>query len=93
MNKCLRINITVDITEDFLHNFIQKNARKFDLEGSAKIVDGDNQFVVIVCGEKDNIDSFLDVLHKGSSKCVPELIEVEPFLKDRDYRGVFRVIE
>lgn len=91
MNKCLRITLEGEIPEGFLRLFIQKHARKLELEGTAQMIDG--KVRVVVCGNVESVDSFLDVLHKGSSTYTPQDIEVEPFLKDRDYRGVFRVIE
>ena len=92
MNKCLRITFTADVSGDFLRIFVQKHARKMNIEGTAQVT-AEQKIRIIVCGTKDNVDAFLDVIHRGSATCVPENIEVEPFIKDKDYRGVFRVIE
>ncbi len=92
MNKCLRITFTADVSSDFLRSFVQKHARKIHIEGTAQLV-GLQKIRIIACGTKDNVDAFLDVIHKGSAACIPEDIEVESFIKDKDYRGVFRVIE
>jgi len=92
MNKCLRITFTADVSSDVLRSFIQKNARKMCIEGTAQLV-GPQKVRIIACGTKDDVDLFLDIIHKGTATCVPEDIEVEPFIKDKDYRGVFRVIE
>lgn len=91
MNKCLRITIFGDCSSDFLVSFIQKNARLFALEGTASIIDAEHA-LIIVCGDKDKVEGFLDALHKGTSEWKPDQVEVEPFLKDKDYRGVFRII-
>jgi hypothetical protein len=48
---------------------------------------------VIACGAKDDVDLFLDSLYKDASESQLEGVEAEPFIKDRSYRGVFRVIE
>ena len=48
---------------------------------------------IVACGIKDKMDTFIDILHQGSTASRPEDIEVEPFLKEKEYRGVFRVIE
>ena len=90
MNKCLKITLGEDVPEAFLRTFVQKHARSLELEGTAQVVEGEG--VIIVCGRKEEIDTLLDVLHKGTSSYRPEFIEVEPFLRDKDYRGVFRVI-
>jgi acylphosphatase len=92
MNKCLRIVVFGSLTQDFLTSFVQKTARKYDLEGTARFIE-ENQAQIVVCGEKDKVDEFLDMLHKGAAKWAFDDVEVEPFLRDKDYRGVFRIIE
>ena len=91
MKKCLKITVGDNVPEGFLRLFVQKHARMLDLEGTAQLFDGKAR--IIVFGSVDQVDEFLDVLHKGMTTYRPEDIEVEPFRKDKDYRGVFRVIE
>lgn len=91
MKQCLKITIFIKPSEDFLHDFIRKHATKYALEGTAQ--GADDRVNIIACGEKENMDIFLDILHKGTAKHKPESIELEPFFKEKDYRGVFRVIE
>jgi acylphosphatase len=93
MNKCLKITFGADVPEGFLQNFIQKTAKKFNLEGTVQMIPAEDRIKIVICGPKDKVDQFVDVLHKGSGKAVVDDIEIEPFLKDKDYRGVFRVIE
>lgn len=93
MKKCLKITFGADIPQGFLQSSIQKHARSFALEGTAQLVQSENQVRVIICGEKQSIDEFLDNLHKDFSKAKINDYEIEPFLKDKDYRGVFRIIE
>ena len=93
MNKCLKILLNASIKEGFLQDVIQKAAKKLNLEGTAQIMPTDNKIKIIVCGDKDAVDQFLDSLHKSLSKASFDDLEIEPFLKDKDYRGVFRVIE
>lgn len=88
MNKCLKITLTVERMDGFLHTVVQPQARKWDLEGVVQPLN-DSQVRIIVCGKKDNVDTFIDLLQKERIKDV----EIEPFVKDKDYRGVFRVIE
>ncbi len=88
MNKCLKIMISGDIPKHFLRDVLQKNAKKLNLEGIVQAAQ-EGMFRIIVCGDKDAVDSFLDLLHKAG---IVDL-EIEPFLKDKDYRGVFRIIE
>ncbi len=91
MAQCLRIRFLCNVSEAFLHNCVQKNAKKLSLEGTAQI--DNNAILIVVCGLKDPINQFVDVLHKEMSKKSAEAIEIEPFIKERDYRGVFRIIE
>jgi acylphosphatase len=92
MNKCLRITLQIKIEEGTLQNYIQKNAKKFNIEGIAQAVDKET-IKIIACGESENIDKFVDSIYAGYKDAKPTIIEVEPFLKDKDYRGVFRLIE
>lgn len=89
MNKCLKIVIYNIIDVDFLKS-IQKKAQSLSVEGFAKI-DKQETFVV-ACGYKDNVEKILDFIHKESADKNLEDIEVEPHIKDKDYRGVFRII-
>ena len=57
------------------------------------MVSVNNKARIVVCGPKEKVDEFLDIVHKGTAKYVPEEVEIEAFVKDKDYRGVFRVIE
>ena len=88
MNKCLRIMMISDLA-DSGKAFVQKQARKFFLEGAVQ-ADEEGKTKIIVFGPKPKVDSFIDSLHKNKSL---NEIEIEPFLKDKDYRGVFRIIE
>ena len=88
MNKCVKITITVESLNGFLHDIIKPHARSMDLEGVVQPV-GPVKARIIACGTKEKVDAFVDLLQKEALKD----IEIEPFIKDKDYRGVFRVIE
>ncbi|HSC25400.1 MAG TPA: hypothetical protein VLB80_04275 [Candidatus Babeliales bacterium] len=92
MKKCLKITLVSKTLDNDIRNFIQKAARKLDLEGTVQLVQS-NEFVVIACGLKSNIDNFLDIIHEGFGDYTPDMVHVEPFLKERDYRGMFRILE
>lgn len=93
MKKCLKITLSDEMPSTFLRSFVLKHARALELEGMAQTVAEANQVRIMVCGPKDKIEDFLDLLHKGTSKYIPDDVEVEPFVKVKDYRGVFRIIE
>lgn len=92
MNKCLKITLILKSTEGILQNFVQKNAQKFNIEGTVQSADNET-IKIIACSKVDNLDKFIDSLYQGYKNNVPQIIEIEPFLKDKDYRGVFRIIE
>ena len=92
MNKCLKITFNAaGLSLRFLRLFIQKHARTLRIEGTAQII-ASQTAQVIACGSKDDVNLFVDEIYKGSSDCAPENIETEPFVKRKDYRGVFRII-
>lgn len=92
MSKCIKITFTGNPNQDFLQKVVQKHARSLKVEGLAQGSE-EGHFKIIVCGDLDTIDSFVDMIHKESVKALLKDIEIEPFLKDKDYRGVFRIIE
>ena len=92
MKKCLKITLVGQLPEGFLYKHIQKNARSLGIEGIVQPID-DNAVRIVVCGEVEPVEEFLDLIHKESAKIEFEYIEIEPFIKTKDYRGVFRVIE
>ena len=92
MNKCLKIILKIEAKEGVLQDFIQKNAKKSKIEGIAQAIDKET-VKIIAFGSNENIDEFIDSLYAGYKNIKPTVIEVEPFLRDKDYRGVFRVIE
>lgn len=91
MAYCMKITFIYKISSTYLHDVVQKLAREFNLEGTAKM-HGDEVVQILVCGDSEKIDTFIDRLHADLSKKGVAL-ELEPFLKDRDFRGVFRVVE
>ena len=94
MKRCLRITITAEFPKNFLQSCVQKNAKSLNLEGTAQFVSGEGNTVLInICGSSDLLEEFLDLFHKSVSQVDIDEIEIEPFLKDKDYRAVFRIIE
>ena len=92
MKLCLKVVFSIGSSEGFLHNFVLKCASKIQVEGTARLMNDDKIFI-IACGSKEEVDSFVDFLYQGASKYQLDNFELEPFMKAKDYRGVFRVIE
>jgi acylphosphatase len=92
MKKCLKITFTAHVLDGGMRDFVQASARKLGVEGTVQVVEP-NEIAIIACGSKDTIDEFLDIIHQGFGSHIPEDVQVEPFLKERDYRGIFRILE
>ncbi|HLJ31381.1 MAG TPA: acylphosphatase [Candidatus Babeliales bacterium] len=92
MKKCLKITLRAKTAGGGLRDAVQAAARKLDLEGTVQLTDP-NELIIIACGLKEKIDDFLDAVHEGFGTYVPEDVHVEPFLKEKDYRGIFRILE
>lgn len=92
MVQCLRITFCVPEQENLLQNLVQKHARRLDIEGSAQMIEP-KKVQVLACGAQEAIEQLIDAIYKGCVCAQSEGVDVEPFIKDRDFRGVFRVIE
>jgi acylphosphatase len=92
MKQCLSVTFSMDLPKDFLQTIVQKYAQDLHLEGTAQRIT-DDQIRIIICGEREAVDTFVDLFHKAIKNNDLGSLEIEPFLKERDYRGVFRVIE
>lgn len=94
MNQCLHITFILDSSKEFLHAVVLKEARSLGIEGIAQMISNDvKQVKVIACGDRESVEEFLDILHNELARDSIKDLEVEPFLKEKDFRGVFRVIE
>jgi len=80
--------LTLEPKKEFLKKVILKYAMQHGLEGIAQAI-ADDKVKIVVCGEKKQVDAFLDEVQQEAIIG----IEIEPFVKDKDYRGVFRVID
>ena len=94
MAKCVRITVLVKKGYAKLQSNIQDHAKSSNIEGSLYQDFSTNKenIKIIACGKNNDIDIFLDEVHKELGSCIDALIQVEPYNKDKDYRGVFRII-
>lgn len=91
MKKCVKIILKGNFPEGYLFNVVKKHAEALMLEGTGQMIEEQN-IRIIICGDPATIDKFMDFLHKIEPEFVSS-IELEPFLKEKDYRGVFRIIQ
>ena len=54
---------------------------------------GEKELRIVVCGLKEQVDKFVDELHKEAAHAGVSDISIEPFVRIKDYRGAFRIIE
>ena len=90
MKKCLKISANCKNAEKAKREFIQKIAQEAGIEGIVQ--HEENKIVIYVCGLLDRVDDFVDLLYVGSKAYMFLDIEIES-CENRDYRGVFRVVE
>jgi len=92
MKKCIKVQFHAKNPKDFLKKVIPPGIKNSKVEGVAQAID--HQTVqVFICAEQEDLDNFLDLIYENIDQYILEGIEVEPFLKDRDFRGVFRIVE
>ncbi len=94
MVQCLRIFISIVFPKKLLHTIYEK-AKELDLEGTVQTTQHEkySDVRIVICGSKKSIDSFIDFFHVEIADKTFSPAEIEPFIKDRDFRGVFRIIE
>ena len=92
MIQCLKITFTMEPPKKTMYTIIQKKARELQLEGTVQLLE-QKSFKIKICGTKEMMEEFIDHVHEALLKSSIDDIEIEPFIKDSDYRGIFRVIE
>lgn len=91
MNRCLKMVINIDKWETRWSDEIQKQAKKLEIEGVMQALD-EHQMRIMICGKDAHLDEFIDYLYDFFIDRNVRIEELEPFIKERDYRGIFRVI-
>jgi acylphosphatase len=92
MRKCLKIQITGSVQSAAHKASIQKHAQSLGIEGTIQNL-GTDSVVIHCCGLSVNLDQFIDFLYKGTSHSGQlQELSTEPFVKEKDFRGVFRII-
>jgi acylphosphatase len=91
MRKCLKVTVQGKVQDVSYRAFVQKHAQILGIEGTVKNVE-DGSVVIYACGTSDKLDGFIDQLYKGPSAARVEDVIIEPFVNEKDFRGVFRVI-
>lgn len=100
MRKCVKIVLS-DFEEYFddlasLYKMLKKRLPFDNLEGVVQ--PQEREVHMMICGPKEQVDAAVDaleefVIQEGVSAKHMMGMSVEPFLKDEDYRGVFRFVQ
>lgn len=91
MKQCLRIKIIGKVQDSTYRNFAQKHARLLGIEGTIQANESGG-VIIHACGPSEKLDRLIDFLYKGTSSSQVEDLVVEPFINEKDFRGVFRII-
>lgn len=92
MKKCLKIAFGHPGSDSLIQE-VQKKGAKLGVEGTIQTIPGEKELRIVVCGLKDQVDKFVDELHKEAARAGVSDISIEPFVRIKDYRGAFRIIE
>ena len=91
MKQNVRIKIIGNVQGVGYREFVQKQAKKLDIEGTIQNL-SDKTVMIFASGQAERLDSFIDHLYKGTGKSKVNEIEVEPLLSEKIFRGVFRIL-
>jgi acylphosphatase len=92
MKKCVKIMLEGTFPVDYMHKVVLQQARKIGIGGICQMIEGQG-VRIIASGTAEQIDDLIDVLYKKSTQKVATGFSIESFLNEKDFRGVFRVIE
>lgn len=92
MKQCLKITVTGKVQGVGYREFVKKSATQLEVEGVIQNLN-EGHVTLNVCGTADTLDKFIGILYQGSSKSKVENVAVEPLVNEKDFRGVFRIID
>lgn len=91
MKQCIKIIITGLVQSSSYKEVIQKQAQKLHIEGTLQNHEGED-ILIFACGQSDSLDELIDHIYKGTSDIKIRDVVIEPFINEKNFRGVFRVI-
>ena len=97
MRKCVKMIVTDYHDIEAFYKAIKKFANVNTVEGVAEPL-SDEELQIIVYGPKNEVDDFVCAVEDAVSVVAENSDQgsgfmVEPFIKDEDYRGIFRFIK
>ncbi len=91
MKQCLKITVSGNVQDVGYREFVKKSAQKYTIEGTIQNME-DGGVVIYACGLSEDLDNLIDSIYKGTSLSEVKDVLIEPFIKEKDFRGVFRII-
>ncbi len=91
MKKCLKIHVNGKVKGVGYRAYTQKYANNLSIQGTVQNAD-DGSVLIYACGEAASLEKFIDYLYKGTSDSHIDDLLAEPFINEKDFRGVFRII-
>lgn len=92
MKQCIKIVITGKVQSTSYKEVIQKQAMKLHIEGTLQNYE-DGDLLIFACGQSGDLDELIDHIYKGTSDIKIRDVIIEPLINEKNYRGVFRIIE
>lgn len=91
MKRCIKITISGKVQNVSYRAFAQKKAQALGIEGTVQNADSEN-VIIYASGPAEQLDTFIDHLYEGTQDSQIKELTVEPFINEKDFRGVFRII-
>jgi len=92
MYKCVKLQVICSKNyPQELIPFVEQAAKKSAIEGSL-VVKAPQLIEILAAGTKQSVDAFIEQVESSVGQYSDVELEIEPAFKERDYRGVFRVI-
>jgi len=91
MKQCVKIIVTGQVQSLAYKEAIQKQAQKLHIEGTLQDYE-EADILIFACGQSGSLDELIDEIYKGTSDVKIRDVIIEPFINEKNYRGVFRII-
>ena len=91
MKRCVKITITGKVQNVSYRAFTQKKAMALGIEGTVQNAEN-GSVIIYACGPAEKLDQLIDYLYEGTPETQIKELTVEPFINEKDFRSVFRII-
>lgn len=92
MFKSLKIIISGKVAFLEYANFLANKAIILEIQGSVQRFD-QNKLLVYATGDADKVESFIDALYVYDKSSEIDDVDIKPLDENKDFRGVFRIIQ